>query len=71
MKKSDISANLYKANDELLVLRERVRTLENENTMFESGQRYWEKRSELLEAKIGGYKEILEIIFYDADKRRD
>lgn len=63
MKKSDIAAKLYKANDELLVLRDKVRTMENENTKFKSGQDYWENQFHLTEAKLTGYKEILEIIF--------
>lgn len=56
--------NLYKANDELIVLREKVAVMENEHTKIRALANHWEERHNLENAKLEGYREALEIIFH-------
>lgn len=63
MSKSKLMDNLYKANDELVVLRAKMAVMENEHTKLRSLAGHWEKRHELLSSKLDGYREVLEIMF--------
>lgn len=64
MNKTKLANSLYKANDELLILREKIAVVENENTKISAGRDYWQKRFDSLASKLEGYKEVLDIIFH-------